>query len=181
VYETNFSNVESALLLKLNTQTTLRFVLRNAFRHDDPGLTESMQLLYKRCPRLFSRALTGTDQDEVQEQGLENRPDYLLSVPPSADGTHLDPKVISKVSRSDLSKTHHVIQELEPAPVSPKHMSLRFVKAMRGAYVKDYGYPSHLPSAWNDNGPIEWAHKLTFNRPAMPAGYVFSIGLIAGT
>ena len=104
-----------------------------------------------------------------------------LSVPPSADGTHLDPKVISKVSRSDLSKTHHVIQELEPAPVSPKHMSLRFVKAMRGAYVKDYGYPSHLPSAWNDNGPIEWAHKFTFNRPAMPAGYVFSIGLIAGT
>jgi len=172
VYETNFSNVESALLLKLNTQTTLRLVLRNAFRHDDPGLTESMQLLYKRCPRLFSRALTGTDQNEVQEQRPENRPDCLLSVPPSADGSHLDPKVMSKVCRSDLSKTHHVIQGLGPAPVSPKYMSHRFVMALRDAYVQDYGYPSHLPSAWNDNVPIEWAHKFAFNRPAMSAGYV---------
>lgn len=40
VYEANFSDVESVLLLKLNTQTTLRLVLRNTFRHEDHDLTE---------------------------------------------------------------------------------------------------------------------------------------------
>ena len=57
--------------MKVNFQETIRLVLRNAFKHDDPALTAEMLDLYQKCPNLFNKVLSRADRNELEESLLE--------------------------------------------------------------------------------------------------------------
>ncbi|RYC61611.1 hypothetical protein CHU98_g4607 [Xylaria longipes] len=178
VYETNYSNVEKVLLMKLNSQLTIRLLLRNAFNYDDPSLTADMQQLYRECPNLFRRALARTDRNELeilQEQG-----EFVLDVPPSANDTHFDPSVINKIPTREVRTLSHMAQGPEGGgslPLLAQNMSTHFIQLLRLAYATDYGFPEHHPSAWDPTAGIKWSRKLAFNTSGEDKDrFVFSQG-----
>ncbi len=54
--------------MKINFQETIRLVLRNAFKHDDPELTAEIMDLYRQCPSLFSKVLSRVDRDKLDSK-----------------------------------------------------------------------------------------------------------------
>ncbi len=52
IYETNYSNVEKMLPMKVNFKKALRLLLRGGHLHDDPELTAEIRLLCRACPTL---------------------------------------------------------------------------------------------------------------------------------
>jgi hypothetical protein len=61
-WDTNYSNLEKQLLKKINNAETVHLALRNAFKHDDPGLTELLLELYQKSPSMFSGVLSRFDK-----------------------------------------------------------------------------------------------------------------------
>ncbi|KAI1485633.1 hypothetical protein F5X96DRAFT_674446 [Biscogniauxia mediterranea] len=174
VYETNYSNVEKVLLMKLNFQETVRLVLRNAFLHDDPELTQEMMELYHKCPSLFSKVLSRADRNEL-ETLLEDT-DFELDVDQSANSTHVQPSAINRVPPADARKSHHVANEGERLP-SRTNTSTQplFRRLLRLAYEHDYGKPSQYPSAF-ENKTIQWSRKFSFTDRATNDRFTFSMG-----
>ena len=101
--------------MKLNSQLAIRLVLRNAFLHDDPDLTNDMQELYKQCPNLFRRALARTDRNELE--ALEDQVEFRLDVFKSASETHHDPVMISKIPAKEVRNSIHCAQGDGPLPL----------------------------------------------------------------
>ncbi|KAI0470229.1 hypothetical protein F4859DRAFT_515755 [Xylaria cf. heliscus] len=157
VYETNYSNIEKVLLTKINSQITLRLVLRNAFRHDDPGLTDDVQALYKHCPTLFKRALARSDQNELEQeaQAAQDQDDFELDIPVSANDSHQDPSIINKIPTKEMRVVTHTIQGDRSLPLRAGQMSESFLADLRIAYQNDYDKPDYWPSAYDHQEETE--------------------------
>ncbi|KAI2628156.1 hypothetical protein GGS21DRAFT_492800 [Xylaria nigripes] len=162
VYETNYSNIEKVLLMKLNSQLTIRLVLRNAFANEDPDLTTELQQLYKQCPNLYRRTLARTDRNEI-EILQEHLSEFVLDVPPSADDTHVEPIVINEIPTTEVKRSSHRVQGDGPLPIRASDISTAFIHSLRSAYATDYRFPVHHPSAYEPSAAIKWSRKLAFN------------------
>lgn len=158
--------------MKLNSQLTIRLLLRNAFLHDDPSLTSEMRQLYRDCPNLFRRTLARTDRNELE--ALQDQAEFELDVPPSADETHLEPSVINKIPSKEVRLHSHFAQGDGPLPHRAEDASPPFVQLLRAAYANDYGFPAHHPSAYEPSAPIKWSRKLAFNT----SGYVLFLIIV---
>lgn len=158
--------------MKLNSQLTTRLVLRNAFKEEDPQLTNDIQFLYNHCPTLFKRALARSDRNELdtQAQAAQDQDDFELEVLPSANETHRDPSIINRVPPKEIRGITHTVQGDAPMPLKAGQMSEFFLAELRLAYHKDYGKPDYWPTAFDKTTPIQYARKLAFNRPALAAG-----------
>ncbi|KAI1207273.1 uncharacterized protein F4807DRAFT_435103 [Annulohypoxylon truncatum] len=174
VYETNYSNIEFVLLMKINTRLSLRFVLRNAFRDDDPGLTNEIQELYQKCPTLFKSSLSHTDRTELEDT-LESV-DIELDVTTSVDDSHIDTCIINRIPTKEVRRITHPIYDNKPLPTRAANLPVPFTANLRLAYSRDYGYPAHHPTAWDPNAKVQWARKLGFTDRATKDRLVFSQG-----
>ena len=104
MYETNYSNVEKVLLMKLNFQETLRLVIQNAFNRDDPDLTKEMLELYQDCHSLFSKVLSREDQNELDT--LLNNDNHEIDSDQSANDSHVLPSAINRIPATKVTSRH---------------------------------------------------------------------------
>jgi hypothetical protein len=158
VYETNYSNIEKVLLMKLNFQETIRMILRNAFLVTDPDLTAEIIALYQQCPHLFSRTLNRADRNELDfllEDG-----DFELDIAQSANETHLEPSVINRIPTAEVAGVEHPANDGR-LPLRAGDMVSRFRGLIRSAYARDYAKPQDYPTVFG-NKPIQWCRKLAF-------------------
>ena len=160
MYETNYSNIEKVLLMKVNFQETMRLLLQNAFQHDDPELTAEMISLYQQCPTLFNKVLSRTDRNEMDAL-LENE-DHEIEVNQSADDSHLMPSAINRIPTKSIVVTHLVnggnriptrSGDLDTTPTWRAHL--------RAAYEHDYDKPTEYPTLFQSR-PIQWSRKFGF-------------------
>ncbi|KAI1753016.1 hypothetical protein F4782DRAFT_95579 [Xylaria castorea] len=152
VYETNHSNVEKLLLMKVNMQLTIRFLLRSAYWYTDSELTNKMDVLHKACPTLFESVLP---QAERKELLLDDEQEYELDAAGGADYEHRRATVIGQIS---VKSVNHIINDSQPLPTRHAKMSDAFRAKLRGAYVKDY----RQPEIYMFQGRIQYANKFGF-------------------
>lgn len=146
--------------------------MRNAFRRDDPELTNDIQTLYKQCPTLFKRALARSDRNELEQEAdaMLDQDEFELDVPPSANESHQDPSIINKIPSKEMANSTHFIQGDSPMPVRAEQLSEHFLQQLRSAYHRDYGKASYWPSYYEKKKMVQYARKVGFNRPPMSPG-----------
>lgn len=166
VYETNYSNVEKILLMKVNFQETMRLLLQNAFQHDDPELTSEMLALYQQCPTLFNTVLSRTDRNEMD--ALLDNEDHEMEIDQSADSNHLRPAAINRIPTKSVVATHPIN---DGNRIPTRSGDLNTTSTWRGhlrlAYQYDYGKPAQYPSLF-ENRPIQWSRKSGFTDRCVP-------------
>jgi hypothetical protein len=152
--------------MKINFQETLRFVLNNAFKNDDPELTQELGELYRECPTLFGKVLSRTDQDE--KDLAEDDETLELNQP-------LFPAAINRIASKDVSKDPHPANGGSPLPFrAAKEGTPTFRKLIRLAYEHDYDKERHYPSAFEDR-LIQYSAKFGFtDRYVLPVHSVHS-------
>ncbi|EAQ88802.1 hypothetical protein CHGG_05421 [Chaetomium globosum CBS 148.51] len=174
VYETNYSNVEKILLMKVNFQETMRLLLQNAFQHDDPELTSEMLALYQQCPTLFNKVLSRTDRNEMDAL-LENE-DHEMEIDQSADSNHLRPAAINRIPTKSVVATHPIN---DGNRIPTRSGDLNTTSTWRGhlrlAYQYDYGKPAQYPSLF-ENRPIQWSRKFGFTDRKSNDRFTFRTG-----
>ncbi|TRX98548.1 hypothetical protein FHL15_000622 [Xylaria flabelliformis] len=175
VYETNYSNVEKVLLMKVNFQETVRLVLRNAFLHDDPVLTQEMLALYQACPSLFSKVLSRADRNELIEQ-LETETDYEVGVDQSANESHVNPSAINRIPPGEVTKVAHPANGGYRLPSRGNTgVDREFRRLLRLAYELDYCKRKLYPTVFQ-NKTIQWSRKFGFTDKTTNDRYTFSMG-----
>lgn len=125
--QTNYQNVEWALLSWVNFQQTLHFLLDSAHSLNAPDLTFQIQRLFDSCPVLFESVLP------ISEcvLGVQDPSEALWG-----DEHHLNSRTQSQISQADMKDNglpHH-FNILE-------HDDWRLT-ALQDAYVRDYGRPN---------------------------------------
>lgn len=178
----NFLNIEKILLMKMNFQETCRFVLRNAFKDDDPELTEQMLELYRKCPSMFEKVLTRVEQDLVQRQELLIE-EFEVEINQSADADHVLPSAINAIPKAELDqkKHKHAVNDGKEIPRFPTHESAEscFRNLIRLAYEKDYAKPTQYPPTFQRT-KLQWSRKFGFtDRYVIHLLLHGSIGIIA--
>jgi len=157
VYETNHSNVEKLLLAKINMQITIRLILRNGFYHKDGELTVLMNRLYNQCPTMFDSVLPRTDRQDMTapDDELENE----LDVHSGVDSKHRRATVIGAIPPATVNRTLHVLNDNRSLPRRHDNMSESFKRALRRAYVQEYGLDEiyHF-GRW----PLQYSNKFAF-------------------
>lgn len=171
VYETNYSNVEKVLLMKVNFQETIRLVLRNAFKHDDPELTAEMLDLYQRCPNLFSKILSRADRNGLE--ALQEAEEHEIDVDQSADATHLAPSAINRIPTGNVVATHPA-NEGKRLPLRSTDATPTWRRLIRLAYEHDYGKARQFPSFF-ENRAVQWSRKFGFTDRYVISYYLLAI------
>ncbi|ROW07924.1 hypothetical protein VMCG_03429 [Cytospora schulzeri] len=178
VYGTNYTNIEKVMLMKVNVQETIRFVLRNAFQHSDPDLTVKLTDLYQKCPDLFDQVLARADRSAIKDDlGLD---DFVVDVTDSADEQHRYPTAINAIPTTEYRATRHQInagQQLPSFPSDP-YAEPEFRHHVRLAFEKDYGKPPQHPSTFLRQR-IQWSRKFGFTSKspaALDERFTFSVG-----
>lgn len=75
IYITNYRNLEKDLLTKESLRQTLRFILNNAYRHDEPLATTLIKDVSLQCPTLFYSILPKLEQISLDGSILNNDDD----------------------------------------------------------------------------------------------------------
>lgn len=160
VYGTNYTNIEKVMLMKVNVQETIRFVLRKAFQHSDPALTASLANLYQKCPDLFNQVLARADRSAIQDELIVD--EFVIDVADSADELHRNPTAINAILATEYRAVRHLINAGERLPSYPSGLDAEpcFRHAIRLAFEKDYGRPAHPPVFLRQR--IQWARKFGF-------------------
>ncbi|KAJ4199792.1 hypothetical protein NW759_016002 [Fusarium solani] len=143
VYTTNHSDIEKALLMKVNVRQTTRFTLIGAFSSDDPVLTDNLQDLYQCCPSIFSSILTSADDTT----GI-TRDEIIFDIHGSADEEHINPIVMGQLRAAQMRKIRYPVSTDMPGdryfalyvelPVLSRDMSSAFKSLLRDACDCDY-------------------------------------------
>jgi hypothetical protein len=156
VYETNHSNVEMVLLAKINMQITIRLILQNGFYHRDGELTALMNRLYNQCPTMFDSVLPRTDRQDMTapDDELENE----LDVHSGADSNHRRATIIGAIPPTTINRTLHVINDNRSLPRRHDDMSEGFKRALREAYVQEYG----LDEIYQFGRRLQYSNKFAF-------------------
>ncbi|KAK3896333.1 hypothetical protein C8A05DRAFT_20664, partial [Staphylotrichum tortipilum] len=160
VYETNYSNIEKVLLMKTNFQETMRLVLRNAFKHDDPELTAQIMGLYQQCPNLFNKVLSRADRNELEAKQEAVVEESEVDVDQSASATHMSPLAINRISTKQVTQAHSA-NEGRRLPLRTTDTTSTWRHLIRSAYRHEYGKAPYFPSVF-DNRAIQWCRKFGF-------------------
>ncbi|KAK3403030.1 hypothetical protein B0T20DRAFT_449951 [Sordaria brevicollis] len=176
VYETNYSNVEKVLLMKVNFQQTARLLLLGSFREDDPELTTAMIDLSRQCPTLFDMVLSHSDRSDLDDQNEGDEDEDQAE--DASDLNHLVPCIVNKLrSKKKKALGCHVANEGQRLPLRTTldDMTARWSRLLRHAYHYDFGAPLGEPSFF-ENTVIKWAEKFSFTDSASRRRFTFKCG-----
>ncbi|KAL8798787.1 MAG: hypothetical protein Q9200_007697 [Gallowayella weberi] len=148
IYNTNYRDVERALLGSENLKQTIRLILQDAFAISEPVLTQLFKDLQAECPVLVNKLLP---QSEKTHDILDDDSYLFLK----SDANHSQPAALgrlqAKLVRNELS-----------LPIRSSAMDQAFQKMLRTSYEIDYGMSNvmHFGVA-----SIPWSKKVNFNDP----------------
>lgn len=161
VYETNYSNVEKQLLMKMNISETVRLGLRNAFKHDDPELTDVLQQLYAQCPVTLGGILSRSDKQELDDADAD-ADQHEAVIEAAANDNHINPRVINRILPREMTAVTHAVNRGNRLPTKGNtDMEFSFKVLIREAYEKEYGKNPGWPSIFEDK-PLQYARKFGF-------------------
>lgn len=134
---------------------TIRLLLRNAFRHSDPELTDTLVDLYKQCPTLLDGILARTDKVELDDT------EYDAISNESGDADHLNARVINQITaRQELIGMVHPINCGNCMPTRGNtNFDVTFHDKLREVYINEY---HKAPLTIFDNKPVQYARKFGF-------------------
>ena len=149
-------------------QITIRLILRNGFYHKDKELTTIVNRLYNQCPTLFDSVLPRTDrQDMAADDELENE----LDVHSGVDSKHRRATVIGAIPPATINRTLHFLNDNRPLPRRHDDMSEGFKRALRRAYVQEYG----LDEIYHfGHQPLQYSNKFAFTDRYLPVKFQFA-------
>ena len=106
VYQTNHIDVEKHLLLHEGLRQSVRLLLMDAFKEDEPTITEVVKELYRNCPTLFQVLITRSEQTSLlAEQGSEEEEDTMTL---QSDKDHRDVTAIGRLGARYCKNTLRV-------------------------------------------------------------------------
>lgn len=154
--------------MKFNVRETIRFVLRNAFKEQDPELTQTLTELYTQCPTLYDQVLSRQDRSTLSD---ELKLDELsVEVEQSADAQHRHPSAINAIPYVQIRVGQHALNGGQRLPTYASDGETVFRQLIRLAYEKDYGKPRQYPALFQKDRRIQWSRKFSFT-----SKYVFSL------
>jgi hypothetical protein len=139
-------------------QITIRLILQNGFYHKDGELTALMNRLYNQCPTLFDSVLPRTDRQDMAaiDDELENELDIISGV----DSKHRRTTVIGAIPPATVDRTYHLLNDNQSLPRRHDNMSENFKRALRGAYVQEYGFDEIYH--FGNRRPLQYSNKFAF-------------------
>lgn len=170
----NHRDIERILLRKANIIQIIRFVLLNAYAHDDPGLTTQMGDLARDVPSLFEFLLQHADKGRLLRPFDDDDNEMDVGMP--AFSRYVRPSVIGKVPSKLAARTTHSVaywrlsavdREAEARLAKKRYPANHVVpdpfrRQLRAAYEKDYGMQGILrfvPGALQYSGRVAFSDR----------------------
>ena len=153
VYQTNHINVEKLLLEHERLRQSIRLLLMNTWRADEPQITSVVKDLYRKCPTLFDTLLSRSEQESLRSSLIEhdNEDDEIVL---QSDDTH---KLVTATGRLRSKYCREVLQV--PLRASDSLMSTDLKSQLRSAFANDYSMHNVVYFGVNS---FQWCKKIGF-------------------